>query len=73
MKTSVISFNNKTIPVHLQLSSPLTLRLLSEKINEMELNFEFRKKLKRVLTIELVNHVAIFKYSDGTKLYLDVS
>jgi hypothetical protein len=72
-QSSVISFKNKTIPVQLQLSSPLTLRLLYKKLNEMEMNFEFRKKLKRLITIEMVNDVAIFKYSDGTKLYLGVS
>jgi hypothetical protein len=46
---------------------------LTNKLMEMELNFEFRRKLKMISLIEIIGDVAIFKYHDGTKLYLEVS
>jgi hypothetical protein len=73
MTVSVISYKNKPIRVQLNLSGPQNLKLLKLKLDEMELNFEFRKKLKKLSTVELVNDVAIFIYNDGTKLYLEVS
>ena len=73
MAVSVISYKNKPIRVQYNLSGPQNLKLLKLKLDEMELNFEFRKKLKKISTIELVNDVAIFIYNDGTKLYLEVS
>jgi hypothetical protein len=39
----------------------------------MELDFDFRKKWKRIKSVEMVRDVAIFQYNDGTKLYLEVS
>lgn len=72
MKTSVILFKNKSIPVH-QYASPAMLPLLSAKLSELEYDFEFRRKLKMILSIELLSQVAIFQYRDGTKMYLEVS
>jgi hypothetical protein len=72
MNTAVISFKNKSIPVH-QYGAPATLKLLNDKLIELEYNFEFRKKFKQILSIELMSQVAIFQYRDGTKLYLEVS
>jgi hypothetical protein len=73
MAISIISFKNKPIRVQYNLSTPQNLNLLKNKLNEMELNFDFRKKLKKISSVELINDVAIFIYNDGTKLYLEVS
>lgn len=72
MIPSVISFKNKAIPVYC-VDHKSNLDTLRNKLKEMEYDFEFRKKLKRVLSVDLVRDVAIFKYNDGTKLYLEVS
>jgi hypothetical protein len=72
MTTAVISFKNKSIPVH-QYASPSVLQRLNAKLSELEYDFEFRKKLKQILSIQLMSQVAIFQYRDGTKMYLEVS
>jgi hypothetical protein len=72
MIPSMISFKNKAIPVY-RIDHKANLDMLTNKLKEMEYDFVFRKKLKRVLSVELVRDVAIFKYNDGTKLYLEVS
>ncbi|MEW9698801.1 hypothetical protein [Paenibacillus sp. SI8] len=68
-----IKFINKTIPVHNYTHKNSQMDLLSKKLKELELHFEFRKKLKMISLIEIIGDVAIFKYNDGTKLYLEVS
>ncbi|QGR00213.1 hypothetical protein EHS13_22680 [Paenibacillus psychroresistens] len=70
---SIISFKNKPIRVLYILSTPQNLNQLKNKLTEMELNLDFRKKLKKISSVELINDVAIFIYNDGTKLYLEVS
>ncbi|UJF35940.1 hypothetical protein [Paenibacillus hexagrammi] len=73
MQTIAIKFKNKTIPVLNYTQKRSQMELLSNKLVELELNFEFRKKLKMISLIEIIGDVAIFKYNDGTKLYLEVS
>lgn len=70
---NVISFKNKTIPVISKSNRNASLEQLSNKLRELELDFEFRKKWKKISSIEMVGEVAVFKYYDGTKLYLEVS
>ncbi|MDF2939358.1 MAG: hypothetical protein K0Q90_4731, partial [Paenibacillaceae bacterium] len=36
-------------------------------------HLDFRRKLKKIASIEMVGEVAVFKYFDGTKLYMEVS
>lgn len=48
------------------------VRLLPDKLKEYELNFDFRKRWKRIASVEMSRDVAIFQYNDGTKLYLEV-
>jgi hypothetical protein len=72
MQTMSIRFKNKVIPV-INYSDTSNTTQLTNKLIEMELNFEFRKKLKMISLIEIIGEVAIFKYHDGTKLYLEVS
>ncbi|ANE48626.1 hypothetical protein SY83_00980 [Paenibacillus swuensis] len=69
----MISYKNKQITVHSALGSAANLNLLYTKLDEMQYDFDFRKKLKKISFIEMVGDVAIFKYTDGTKLYLEVS
>jgi hypothetical protein len=73
MAIAILNYKKKPIPIQHHLSAPHNLKLLKQKLDEMELDFEFRKKLKMISSIELVNDVAIFFYNDGTKLYLEVS
>lgn len=42
-------------------------------MKEMELDLEFRRKWKKTTDVELWSDAAIFKFSDGTKLYLNIS
>jgi hypothetical protein len=73
MQAISIRFKNKAIPVINYTHKVSHMELLTNKLNELELNFEFRKKLKMITLIEIIGEVAIFKYHDGTKLYLEVS
>jgi hypothetical protein len=73
MAVAILNYKKKPIPIQHHLSAPYNLKQLKQKLDEMELDFEFRKKLKMISSIELVNDVAIFLYNDGTKLYLEVS
>lgn len=73
MQAITIKFKNKAIPVLNYTQKKSQMGQLSSKLKELELNFEFRKKLKMISLIEIIGDVAIFKYNDGTKLYLEVS
>lgn len=73
MQALSIHYKNKTISVLNYTHKASHIELLSNKLKEMELDFEFRKKLKIISLIEIIGDVAIFKYHDGTKLYLEVS
>jgi hypothetical protein len=71
--TQVITFKNRSVPVHYPPELAGCLDLLHSKLQEMELNLDFRKRWKRILSVHMVREVAIFQYSDGTKLYMEVS
>jgi len=68
----VISFKNRAVPVYYRNEQSSAVDQLNHKLQEMELDFEFRKKWKRIALVEVVRDVAIFQYNDGTKLYLEV-
>ncbi|QHT59201.1 hypothetical protein GXP70_03930 [Paenibacillus lycopersici] len=70
--TKVITFKNRSVPVHYPSEQLSYMELLQNKLQEMEFNFDFRKKWKRIKSVEMVRDVAILQYSDGTKLYLEV-
>lgn len=69
----VVSFKNQTVPVYLQSDKLKNIDLLNNKLTELEFDFNFRKKWKKIKSVEMVRDVAILQYSDGTKLYLEVS
>jgi len=69
----VITFGSRTVPVYVPAEQNETLKLLSAKLESMSLDFEFRKKWKRIKSVQMIRDVAIFQYNDGTKLYLEVS
>lgn len=73
MQALSIRYKNKAIPVLNYTYKVSHMELLTNKLYELELDFEFRKKLKMISMIEIIGDVAIFKYHDGTKLYLEVS
>ncbi|MBP1995259.1 hypothetical protein [Paenibacillus eucommiae] len=73
MQAISIRYKNKVIPVLNYTHKVSHMEFLSNKLKENEMNFEFRKKLKMISIIEIIGDVAIFKYHDGTKLYLEVS
>jgi hypothetical protein len=68
-----ISYKKRTIPVLNHTGNTKRIGLLNAKLQELEFDFEFRKKLKKIALIEMIGDVAIFKYHDGSKLYLEVS
>ncbi|MBM7568972.1 MULTISPECIES: hypothetical protein [Paenibacillus] len=70
--TKVITFKNRSVPVHYPSEQLSYMELLQNKLQEMEYNFDFRKKWKRIKSVEMIRDVAILQYSDGTKLYLEV-
>lgn len=69
----IITFKNRSVPVYYRNDQSAAVELLNNKLHEMELNFDFRKKWKRIHSVEMIRDVAIFQYNDGTKLYLEVS
>jgi len=69
----VITFKNRSIPVFYSVDKSNNYQKLNSKLQELELDFSFRKKWKTVESVEMVRDVAIFQYRDGTKLYLEVS
>ena len=69
----IITFKNRSVPVYYPNEQLATVEQLNHKLYEMELDFDFRKKWKRIKSVEMVRDVAIFQYNDGTKLYLEVS
>lgn len=70
---TVITLKNKSIPVYLSAGQQHYLEPLSAKLGELSMQLDFYKKWKRIRSVELVRDVAILSYSDGTKLYLEVS
>lgn len=73
MTTTVITFKKQQIPIVYGKGSLSLLQQLIRKMQEKETDFNFRRKLKGVRSIELVREMAIFQYTDGTKYYLEVS
>jgi hypothetical protein len=71
--TKVITYKNRSVPVHFSSEYATCLDNLQSKLLELELNFDFRKKWKRILSVHMIREVAVFQYSDGTKLYMEVS
>ncbi|MCM3748496.1 hypothetical protein M3223_14185 [Paenibacillus pasadenensis] len=67
-----ITFKNRSVPVFYPPGQEEAARLLPDKLKEYELNFDFRKRWKRISSVQLSRDVAIFQYNDGTKLYLEV-
>ncbi|TYP70715.1 hypothetical protein [Paenibacillus methanolicus] len=71
--TKVITFKNRKVPVHYPTEHKTAIQMLHNKLREMEFNFDFRRKWKRIASVEMVRDVAILQYNDGTKLYMEVS
>jgi hypothetical protein len=69
----VITFGSRTVPVYVPTEQNESIKLLNAKLEAMSLDFEFRRKWKRIKSVQMIRDVAIFQYNDGTKLYLDVS
>lgn len=68
---TTITYCGKQITVYQnQPSIKSNFKILYNKLNDLALNFEFRKKLKIILYIELIRDCAIFYFADKTKLYL---
>ncbi|MCQ6562473.1 hypothetical protein [Paenibacillus mendelii] len=71
--TEVITYKNRSVPVHYPSEQTTYIEMLRNKLFEMEYNFDFRKKWKRISSVEMIRDVAILQYNDGTKLYMEVS
>lgn len=69
----VITFSKRSVPVYITAEHNESFELLNNKLEKMALDFDFRKKWKRIKSVQMIRDVAIFQYTDGTKLYLDVS
>ncbi|HUC92122.1 MAG TPA: hypothetical protein VMS09_08850 [Paenibacillus sp.] len=69
----VITFSKRSVPVYITAEHHESFELLNSKLEKMALDFDFRKKWKRIKSVQMIRDVAIFQYADGTKLYLDVS
>ncbi|WP_337104050.1 hypothetical protein [Paenibacillus sp. YIM B09110] len=69
----IINFKKRSVPVYYPNEQSALVELLNHKLHQMELDFDFRKKWRRIKSVEMVRDVAIFQYTDGTKLYLEVS
>ncbi|MFD1955030.1 hypothetical protein ACFSL6_12840 [Paenibacillus thailandensis] len=69
----IITFKKRSVPVYFPEEQQRSVERFNDKLKELEMNFDFRKKWKRIKSVEMVRDVAILQYSDGTKLYLEVS
>lgn len=69
----IITYKKRSVPVFYQVEKAQNYQKLNNKLQELELDFNFRKKWKTVKSVEMVRDVAILQYTDGTKLYLEVS
>ncbi|QJC54515.1 hypothetical protein HGI30_20820 [Paenibacillus albicereus] len=67
-----ITYKNRSVPVFYPPGQEAAVRLLPDKLKEYELDFDFRRRWKRIASVEMSRDVAIFQYNDGTKLYLEV-
>ncbi|MFD0616676.1 hypothetical protein ACFQZR_04325 [Paenibacillus sp. GCM10027629] len=72
MKAMVLQFYQKSIPVF-PYHANADIQALRRKVNELKYDFMFRKRWRRIVSIDLGSEVAIFQYNDGTKLYLEVA
>ncbi|WP_054026216.1 hypothetical protein [Bacillus sp. FJAT-28004] len=68
----IVTFKSRSVPVYYPNEKSASVDLLHHKLYELELDFDFRKKWRRIKSVEMVRDVAIFQYNDGTKLYLEV-
>jgi hypothetical protein len=68
----IVTFKSRSVPVYYPNEQSAFIDLLNHKLYELELDFDFRKKWRRIKSVEMVRDVAIFQYNDGTKLYLEV-
>ena len=68
-----LHFGHRTVPLLNRAKRPDSRRQLHERLKEMALDLEFRRKWKQATNVELWSDAAIFKFSDGTKLYLNIS
>ena len=68
----IVTFKRRSVPVYYPNEQSASIDLLHHKLYELELDFDFRKKWRRIKSVEMVRDVAIFQYNDGTKLYLEV-
>lgn len=69
----VLRFGRRAVPLQNRASRLESRRLLNERMREMALDLEFRRKWKNVTNVELLSQAAIFQFADGTKLYLNIS
>lgn len=69
----VLCFGRRAVPLQNRANRLECRKLLNDRLQEMALDLEFRRKWKKVTTVELMSQAAIFKFSDGTKLYLNIS
>ncbi|WP_408635337.1 hypothetical protein [Paenibacillus selenitireducens] len=72
MKPMMLDFCQKRVPVF-RYHANVDLSSLEYKMIEYQYDFMFRKKWRCIMSIDLCGQVAIFKYKDGTKLYLEVA
>ncbi|HTG70155.1 hypothetical protein [Paenibacillus sp. Soil522] len=68
----IVTFKSRSVPVYYPNELSASIEQLNHKLYELELDFDFRKKWRRIKSVEMVRDVAIFQYNDGTKLYLEV-
>jgi len=69
----ILRFGRRAVPLKNGAKRLDSRRLLNERMKEMTLDLEFRRKWKNVTVVELWSDAAIFNFNDGTKLYLNIS
>ncbi|MFC5703671.1 hypothetical protein ACFPVX_20490 [Cohnella faecalis] len=72
MVYDIIMFGKRAVPLDNRAKKEGSRQRLNERVHELADDLEFRRRWKRVNSIELWSDAAIFRLNDGSKWYLNI-
>lgn len=73
MVYDMVLFGKRAVPLDNRARKPGSRQRLDKRVSELSGDLEFRRRWKRVRSIELWSDAAIFQLDDGSKWYLNIS